>query len=932
MRTRTRSLLGVATAALIGLTAALLGATTASASGCSTYYVSSVGGSDSNDGCSTSTPWQTLANVNATTFAAGNQILFAKGGAWSGALTPQGSGSSGNPIVVSSYGTGAMPIIAGGGAAAAVKLYDQHDWTIQNLEITNTAATASPRAGIYVHNDTTGILHGIHLVGNNIHDIKGYWKDGDPQPTTTSAISFDLSDSNTTSGWDDILIDGNTLTKTDAGAIYLGSPVGLNHNIATTNVIIQNNTISDAGGNAIVCVFCASPLVQYNVTTDSGYRYSGAALWSGWTTNGVWQYNEVARNFRNFVDGQAFDIDNNDSGTILQYNYTHDNPSGFMEFCCSASFGVSGNSTIRYNISQNDGANFANFGTLSGLTSGSTAQIYNNTIYMPEGDNGAITAGTPNSGASATFTNNLIYKLGTGGYTTTNTTWSHNLMFGNHPGSEPADAAKITADPALLAPGGGGDGRSTATAYQLRSGSPALGAGALISGNGGTDFFGNAVSSSSAPNVGAYNGTGVAAPAATPGAFWRFDEGSGTVASDSSGNNNPGALQAGASWTSGKMGPSAVALTGASNSYVDVPTTAIDSSSSYTVEAWVKPNSLTGNQTYASIDGGSISPFYLQLSAGKFTLTERSADSTSSSFTQVVGSAPTTGTWYDLIGVYDASAHTIKLYVNGVLQGTAAYSSAWKATGHTTIGRAKWNGSPVDFANASIDDVRMLPRAVTDREAFAIGTGATAYVAADEGSGRRFADTTGDFGAGSLASNAGWTTGKIGASALSFDGSLGTLAQIPDTVINTGGSFSVSSWVKLNTLTGNQTFASMWGGAISPFYLQLTGGRFAFVLRDSDSTGSTASTATSTTTPVTGTWYHLVGSYDATAGTASIYVNGSLESSVSSIVPFTVTGAAVLGAAEWNRVPVDMTSGAIDDVHYYNRTLSAAEVATLAAP
>ena len=133
--------------------------------------MSSVGGSDSNDGCSTSTPWQTLANVNATTFAAGNQILFAKGGAWSGALTPQGSGSSGNPIVVSSYGTGAMPIIAGGGAAAAVKLYDQHDWTVQNLEITNTAATASPRAGVYVQNDTTGILHGIHLVGNNIHDI-----------------------------------------------------------------------------------------------------------------------------------------------------------------------------------------------------------------------------------------------------------------------------------------------------------------------------------------------------------------------------------------------------------------------------------------------------------------------------------------------------------------------------------------------------------------------------------------------------------------------------------------------------------------------------------------------------------------------------------------------------------------------------------------
>ncbi len=167
-----------------------------------------------------------MANVNATTFAAGNQILFAKGGSWTGTLAPLGSGASGNPVQISSYGTGAAPIIAGAGAAAAVSLLDQHDWTIQNLEITNTATTLGYRAGIHVGNDTTGILHGIHILNNNIHDIAGNWNTTDPQPVNTSAIAFELSDSNTTSGWDDILIDSNTLTKTDAGAIYLGSPKG----------------------------------------------------------------------------------------------------------------------------------------------------------------------------------------------------------------------------------------------------------------------------------------------------------------------------------------------------------------------------------------------------------------------------------------------------------------------------------------------------------------------------------------------------------------------------------------------------------------------------------------------------------------------------------------------------------------------------------
>ncbi|WP_159805179.1 LamG-like jellyroll fold domain-containing protein [Cellulomonas citrea] len=932
MRASLRRLVAVSAATVVGLGAAVIAAPAASATGCATYYVSSAAGNDANDGCSPSTPWQTLTNVNATTFAPGNQILLAAGGSWTGTLAPQGSGASGNPVVVSSYGSGAAPIVAGGGAAAAVSLLDQHDWTIQNLEITNTATTLGYRAGIHVGNDTTGSLHGIHIVNNTIHDIAGNWNTNDPQPVNTSAIAFELSDANTTSGWDDILIDGNTLTKTDAGAIYIGSLKGLNHDKVTTGVVIQNNTITNAGGNSIVCVFCSAPLIQYNVSTDSGYRFSGAALWSGWTTNGIWQYNEVARNWKSFVDGQAFDIDNNDSGTVLQYNYTHDNPWGFMEFCCSATFGVSGTSTIRYNISQNDGASNANIGLLGGLTPGAVAQVYNNTFYMPAGNNGDLTAGTPSSGASAVFTNNVIYKLGTGGYATTRTTWNHNLMYGNHPSSEPADAAKVTADPLLVAPGGAGSGRASAAAYKLRTGSPALGAGALVAGNGGLDYFGNPVSSSAAPNIGAYNGAGVAAPAPTPGGFWRFDTGSGTAALDASGNNNPGVLQAGASWAAGRMGPFAVALNGSSTGFVDIPTTAVDTSGSYTVQAWVKPTTTTGNQTYASIDGSVISPFYLQLSGGSFAFTQRSADSTSSSYTQAVGPAAVAGTWYNLMGVYDSVAHTIKLYVNGVLQSTASYSSAWKATGHTTIGRAKWNRAPVDFANATIDDVRMIPRALTDREAFAIGSGASAYFAFNEDAGRTFADVTGYTVPGWLTGSAGWAAGEAGAGALALDGTKGTWGAVGATPIDTSASFAVDAWVKLSSLSGNQTFVSSYGANVSPFYLQLAGGKFTFTTRPSDATGATASSVASTLTPTAGVWYHVLGTFDASAGSISLYVNGSLQGSASAASIFRVRGATALGSAVWARTPVDFVNGAIDEVHFYNRTLTSAEIATLATP
>ncbi|MFC8515451.1 LamG-like jellyroll fold domain-containing protein [Streptomyces sp. NPDC057257] len=925
-RSRLVAAIGSAAAAL-GLV--MLPATTAHAA-CTTYYVSSSSGSDSNDGCSASTPWKSISKVNGTTFTAGDQILFQKGGSWSGELQPQGSGASGSQIVISSYGSGAAPIIDGGGAAATIYLHNQAYWTIQNLEITNTSSTAAVRSGIQLQNDTSGILAGIHIVNNNIHDVKGYWSNsGGVQPSESSGIAFNVTDDNTTSGWDDVQITGNTLTKVDAGGIYIGSLLGLNHDINATNVVIDGNTITDAGGNDIVCVFCASPVVQNNVATDNGYRYSGAGLWTAWSTDGVWQYNEVSRQYRSLYDGQAFDIDNHTSGTVVQYNWSHDNPFGFTEWCCYSGFAAK-TSVVRYNISQNDGASNAVFPLMSGVDTGSTAAVYNNTIYLPEGNNGKVTDGTPNG--TLTFSNNIIYKLGSGGYSTSRTTWTHNLFYGDHPSTEPSDSAKITTDPLFVKPGGGGAGRSTAAAYKLQSGSPALGAGTLISGNGGKDYFGTTVSSTAAPNIGAYNGAAVSGPTATSGAYWPLDEATGTATADISGGSNNGTLQAGASWTTGKFGAGAVSLSGASNSWVDVPTTAVDTSGSYSVSAWVKPSSLTGNQTYASIDGSSISPFYLQLSGGTFAFTVRSADSTGASYKQITGGSPTTGTWYHLTGVYDNSAHTIALYVNGTLQGTTAFSSPWKATGHTTIGRAKWNGANVDFANGAIDDVRMVPRALTAREAYALGTGAAGYYQLDEGSGQSFANLLGNTTNGYTEGNTAWAgSGKVGSNSLSFNGSGTTMAVVPSSVIDTGQSYSVGAWVKLNSLTGNQTFASLVGFKVSPFYLQLSGGKFVFVTRAADDNGSTATNVTASASAATGTWYHVLGVYDSSAQTISLYVNGTLQGTTAFSSPWTARGATLIGAATYNQGPVDFTNGQIDDVHFYNRVLTSSEIQTLAA-
>jgi len=90
----------------------VLSATTASPSG-NSYYVDSYGGNDNNNGTSPSSPWRTIAKVNATSFSPGDHILFKRGDTWRELLAISSSGDSGNPIVMDAYGSGAPPTITG---------------------------------------------------------------------------------------------------------------------------------------------------------------------------------------------------------------------------------------------------------------------------------------------------------------------------------------------------------------------------------------------------------------------------------------------------------------------------------------------------------------------------------------------------------------------------------------------------------------------------------------------------------------------------------------------------------------------------------------------------------------------------------------------------------------------------------------------------
>jgi hypothetical protein len=76
-----------------------------------TVYVDSASGDDSSDGLSASSPWKTLAKVQASVIPAGSAVLLKRGGVWREQLVPH-SGREGSVVTYGAYGSGDRPRIS----------------------------------------------------------------------------------------------------------------------------------------------------------------------------------------------------------------------------------------------------------------------------------------------------------------------------------------------------------------------------------------------------------------------------------------------------------------------------------------------------------------------------------------------------------------------------------------------------------------------------------------------------------------------------------------------------------------------------------------------------------------------------------------------------------------------------------------------------
>jgi len=204
-----------------------------------------------------------------------------------------------------------------------------------------------------------------------------------------------------------------------------------------------------------------------------------------------------------------------------------------------------------------------------------------------------------------------------------------------------------------------------------------------------------------------------------PIGYWRFDEGAGTVARDSSGRKNHGKIMnlgKYAKWVEGRTGKALeftangkgesgwVLMRGMGKKY--------DLSKGFTVQAWVRPRNNENAEyewrivvdNYSGVDGKGSVGFRFQLWRGSRLLGD---------IRDLVGVQPppdsdlTKDVWYHIALVHDATDSSLKVYVDGVEKAaaTAEKPGPGKFGPDIRIGSSK-NGYAHGF-NGAIDDVKI---------------------------------------------------------------------------------------------------------------------------------------------------------------------------------------------------------------------------------
>lgn len=400
------------------------------------YFVSSINGNDANDGLSESTAFKSLLKINELEINAGDEILLQKGSVFENEfLHLKNCGNiNGEKIVISSFGDGEkLPHIKTNGngvwyqdygveldysghrykgdVSSSILLYDVENIIIKDIEISNkeeytdaeaySAPNKMDRTGVAAVAQNRGTLHSITLDNLFIHDVNGnvYNKHMNNGGIYITAFKPENEEKTGIARYDGVTVENCYVKNVSrwgiaVGYVYNHDKFGTKELDAETfkkygneNIVLKNNYVKFAGGDAITPMYALNALVEHNTAdscatemNDRIYKYPekragkvAAAVWPWKCKDALLRYNDVVDTKLN-QDGMAYDADSGD-GTRYEYNFSRLNEGGCMMFCMQQAV----HSYFENNLSVDD---------LSGtMTPASNPDGYvaNNTFYVRQG-------------------------------------------------------------------------------------------------------------------------------------------------------------------------------------------------------------------------------------------------------------------------------------------------------------------------------------------------------------------------------------------------------------------------------------------------------------------------------------------------------------------------------------------------------------------
>ncbi|MFA6185457.1 MAG: DUF2341 domain-containing protein [Candidatus Shapirobacteria bacterium] len=417
---------------------------------------------------------------------------------------------------------------------------------------------------------------------------------------------------------------------------------------------------------------------------------------------------------------------------------------------------------------------------------------------------------------------------------------------------------------------------------------------------------------------------------ASPVAEYKMDEGIGTTAYDTSGNNINAGFNSTPTWTQGKIGKS-LNFNGTTN-YLTNTRKVITGGLTFGV--WIKTTSTDSTTTYDGNAAQNIigdSTGGVALGFGVHGGKVRYQHYTSAWYSVLGSTSVNDGLWHYISVTHNSSTGAIVIYVDGKQDGsgTLAYNGS---SAYDIIAR----GYGGDYFTGQLDQIRIYNYVRTPAQiAYDYNKGGpVGWWKFDECQGNVAYDWSGvgntgtiiigasgtqnSLGTCAVGTSAAWTNGTSGKinSSLNFDG-VDDVVDIADNATLNGTSFTFSAWIYSNNFNQEQVLFSNTNASIG-WHIEVYQGKT--VMQVWPGGGYT----TSIKTMSNNTWYHIVITYNN--GSIIYYLNGAPNGTATQTFSVPTGLTKRIGLFYNGTYPF---VGKIDDVRIYNYTLTSEQIKTL---